>query len=117
MTTRHAPTRRGDPWTSYLAAGGVDVATQRVRVFVILNELGPLTDEEMVAEHDRRVRTLGWRTASASGLRSRRAELTHDGFVQPVEDPNARTVLGGVTLRWQVNPALPPVQTRQGVLW
>jgi len=106
-----APTRRTDPWTSYVAARGVDVGGQRLRVFAILVESGPLTDEELVREHHRRMIDRGWPRASASGLRSRRHELTVDGYVEPVEDSTARTTLGGRTLRWRVVPRVElPVQ-------
>lgn len=101
MTSTTAHARPTDPSTSHSAAARVDVPGQRARVLDILHDLGPSTDEELVAEHHRRTATRRWPRASASGLRSRRAELVRDGLVEPVEDPDARTVLGGRALRWR----------------
>jgi hypothetical protein len=99
-----AHARPTDPFTSHLAARGVEVRKQRDRVLAILSDGRAWTDEEIVAEHQRRSVILGWPRASASGLRSRRSELAKDGLVEPVEDPSARTVLGGHTLRWRLAP-------------
>lgn len=97
-----ARTRAGDPGTSYMAAAKVDVPKQRARVLAILTDIGPATDEELVREHARREIVENWPRASASGLRSRRAELFEDGVVEAVEDPDARTTLGNHALRWRV---------------
>lgn len=107
--TAQAHTRPGDPWTSHEAAKGVHTANQRARVWDILTTWGPLTDEELVAEYESHRAVFGWPPASASGLRSRRAELVADGYVVATKD-TGRTALGGVTIRWAPAPI-------QGELW
>jgi hypothetical protein len=69
--------RRGDPDTSVDAAASVENLrrTQR-RVYSLL--IRPMTDEELVAEH---IAAYGKNASSASGVRSRRAELVDLGLV------------------------------------
>jgi len=83
--TEHAVARRGDPSTSWEAARSLDPATlrksQRV-VLACLQDLGPMTDDDLV------VALVG--IVSPSGARTRRSELVAKGLVF---DTGGRVVL------------------------
>ena len=75
-----APTRRGDPVTSFEAAREVSLSVQRARVMELLwREARPLTDHELLHEAKR----AGYRD-TYSGLGSRRLELVRLGLLMRV---------------------------------
>lgn len=98
-TTPSARARTTDPKTSHDAAATVDVATERARVLSILADHDALTDEEIEAIHMWREKSRGWGPSSASGLRSRRAELVREGLVVE-RDRLGTTKAGRRSIRW-----------------
>lgn len=98
--------RISDPTTSHEAAASVDniSATQAA----ILKLLGgfPMTDEELVWHYDQQIRmgadARDFPRASASGIRSRRAELVRLGFVK---DTGHKTKIssGRNAIIWRAN--------------
>lgn len=80
-----AHARSTDPETSYEAAASTgDVRVSQAAVMFVLNECGPITDETLVNAYHR-----AWARdvdnllprQTASGIRSRRAELVRLGLV------------------------------------
>lgn len=70
--------RQTDPETSHAAAASVrNPGLDRERVFRVLDQEGPMTDEEILA----RCHTFYAPTISPSGARTRRAELVKEGRV------------------------------------
>jgi len=60
----------------------------KAEIFVILDVVGPLTDDEIFAfREDVRVDLPSWRRVTAQSLRSRRASLVADGRVRPQLGP------------------------------
>jgi hypothetical protein len=62
-------------------------SVRQTAVYYVLLTFGPLSDKELVARYDALRRYVGAQFAdldqSPSGLRSRRAELTRMGYVEP----------------------------------
>lgn len=87
--------RRTDPGTSWAAANSVTrVRASQWRIYIILLDSDGLTDEELI----RAVASGGWQM-SDSGVRSRRSELVHLGWVH---DTGTRrlTAAGRHTIVW-----------------
>jgi hypothetical protein len=83
--TDHAVARRTDPHTSWAAAKSLDPTALRESqsyILGLLQDHGPMTDEELVAITDGKV--------SPSGTRTRRSELVAKGLVY---DTGKRVVL------------------------
>lgn len=78
-----AVARHGDPGTSHEAAASVKALTAKQRavrtVFRRYASLGGLTDEQLAVKYHYEVRMAGLPEQSASGLRTRRAELVRRG--------------------------------------
>lgn len=94
----HAHARRGDPEESHAAARSIENLTERRRdVLCVLGEASaPLADVELAQHYERFVQVGlgGWREIqrqSASGIRTRRAELVSMGLVART----GSTVIGG----------------------
>ena len=89
--------RRSDPGTSHAAAASVRELTVKQRavrtVFRRYASLGGLTDEQLAAKYDYEVRMAGLPEQSASGLRTRRAELVRRGDL--VDTGRKRTMSTG----------------------
>jgi hypothetical protein len=98
-TIAEAPTavaRRTDPATSHEAARSHrDAGTIRARIIDLLWTEGPMTDEQLVALFER----LHPATATPSGIRTRRAELVADGYVEQTSRPG-RTKAGRRATIW-----------------
>jgi len=80
----YAPTRHGDPETSYEAARSVvDIRRKQWEVWHILYELGPMTDEEMYSHLPEFTRTDGEvrKIMTDSSARTRRSELVNKRLV------------------------------------
>lgn len=95
-----AHARTTDPTTSWQAAASVEnvTATQQN----ILTCLAwPLTDDELVDTFYRMAESNGWRMASPSGIRSRRAELVAKGLVKDSGD-RKKSWSGRQSIVWQV---------------
>lgn len=76
-------TRHSDPETSHLAERSVtNVRYKQSLVWAVLDEFGPLTDEELLEIYDQAVGLSGVDPQSPSGLRTRRAELVELGHVE-----------------------------------
>ncbi len=74
-----AHTRHGDPETSHEAASTVgDPRFSQQAVLSILKQVGPCTDEQLVAAY----MLSRQRRQSPSGIRTRRAELVTQGLVE-----------------------------------
>lgn len=76
--------RHGDPATSAAAAvrAGRSLRRSQEAVLSCLRKHGPMTDEQLVAVYGRGAGLSGvWPEQSASGIRSRRAELVVAGLV------------------------------------
>lgn len=73
-----AHARRTDPQTSHDAARSVmDLNGKQTAVLTVIRQQGPMTDQEIAAAY----RRTGGPKQSASGLRTRRAELVAAGLV------------------------------------
>jgi hypothetical protein len=74
-----ARARRSDPETSHMAAESVSVRENQVRVYQVLSQLGPSTDEWLVACYPM---YMSEHPQSPSGIRTRRKELWRKGLVK-----------------------------------
>lgn len=78
-TREQAVARRSDPGTSHAAARSVERLRDRQQaVLDLLRRLGPMTDEEIAQAYAQ----FDLPKQSPSGLRTRRSELQHAGFVE-----------------------------------
>lgn len=73
--------RATDPWTSKDAAMRAAVAPLQDRLIYLFEQTFPMTDDELIAEYSRAASHLHWAPASPSGIRSRRSELVHMGYL------------------------------------
>jgi hypothetical protein len=73
--------RTTDPQTSHDAARSVENITETQNAILTLLTF-PLTDEELIDAFYNMADVAGWKTASPSGIRSRRAELVAKGFIK-----------------------------------
>jgi hypothetical protein len=91
-----------DPETSRKAAEGIPLssltAAQRRVLTVLQLARRPLSDEQIVAE----VRRLFSRSASASGIRSRRSDLVKKGLIVPVTGQQGLTRSGQFCTLWRI---------------
>lgn len=91
-----ANARRRDPITSWMAANSVaNEDTIRYHVVRALNRR-PMTDEELLSTLSEKV------ACTPSGVRSRRAELTQDGYVVNT-GRTRKTTTGREAQVWAVN--------------
>lgn len=90
--------RTEDPSTSHQAAASVSNLTETKRAILILLQTA-MTDNELVARYQANALAGFVPMASESGIRSRRAELVADGYV---EDSNGRATLpsGRKAIMW-----------------
>lgn len=72
--------RKTDPTTSYEAAASVDNMTE-TQFHILQCLVFPKTDDELIEIFDAMAGSNGWKLASPSGIRSRRAELVAKGLV------------------------------------
>lgn len=81
---RRPVARATDPPTSWLAAGSVkDLPEAQREIMEILQNHGPLTDEEIAEKHyDRCADQMHIACLSSSGGRSRRKELVDKGLIE-----------------------------------
>ena len=74
--------RISDPETSHEAAKSVSKLKEMYDTMLIAFEsLGPMNDEQLIKLWRVGVNELGWRSASESGIRSRRSELVAQGKI------------------------------------
>ncbi len=74
--------RISDPETSQAAAKSVSKLKEMYDTMLIAFEsLGPMNDEQLIKLWRVGVNELGWRSASESGIRSRRSELVAQGKI------------------------------------
>ena len=81
----YAPTRYGDPETSFEAARAVvDIRRKQWEVWKVLYDLGPMTDEEMYSHLPEFIRSDGEtrKIMTDSSARTRRSELVNKGLVR-----------------------------------
>lgn len=75
-----ASARLTDPQTSHDAADSVKNVTSTQSAILTLLTF-PMTDEDLIDSFYRMADNAGWKQASPSGIRSRRAELVAKGLV------------------------------------
>ena len=94
-----AHARTLDPSTSHAAAASVRNITQtQDHILLLLNF--PMTDDELVDAFYRMADSNGWKQASPSGIRSRRAELVALGLVKDTGE-RRKTFSGRQAIVWQ----------------
>lgn len=97
--------RRTDPATSHRAAQSVHHSDRtRERVYQLLADLGPMTDEEIFAAY---AQTHAPEIASPSGLRTRRSELVTQGRVMDSTERRP-TAAGRDSIVWTAKRGQPP---------
>jgi hypothetical protein len=74
-----ARARTDDPETSHAAAASVKTTQNREAVYEALCKLGQCTDWLLVTVYQQQYEVEGWPKQSASGIRTRRAELVKLG--------------------------------------
>lgn len=89
-----------DPTTSWQAAASVDNVTDTQQNILTCLTF-PLTDDELVDTFYRMADSNGWRKASPSGIRSRRAELVDKGLVKDSGE-RKKSWSGRNSIVWQV---------------
>ncbi len=92
--------RTTDPQTSHDAARSVENITETQSAILTLLTF-PMTDEELTDAFYNMQQVAGWKNASPSGIRTRRAELVARGLVK---DSGERIKLssGRSGIAWQV---------------
>lgn len=93
--------RTSDPTTSFEAAGSVRNITETQSNILLLLTL-PMTDDELVDAFDRFASSNGWKLASPSGIRSRRAELVAAGLVKDTGE-RRKSWSGRQSIVWTVS--------------
>lgn len=73
--------RMTDPNTSWEAAASVTNVTETQQHILLILTI-PMTDDELIDAFDAMAGSNGWKLASPSGIRSRRAELVALGLVK-----------------------------------
>lgn len=90
--------RRGDPQTSWDAARSVEgLRKSQTRILALLLEYGPMDDEVIAIRHRGRWPEL---PTTASGLRTRRSELTASGMVVDT-GRRVKTATGRASIVWR----------------
>lgn len=98
-----AVARNTDPKTSHIAAASVrDISKTHERIIEVLDRYGPATDEEIERYYFNLAELFDWPKASASGLRSRRAELVTLGTVFDTGN-RGTTATGRPTTIWELS--------------
>lgn len=92
--------RRNDPTTSFEAAASVQNVTETQRNILLLLAM-PMTDDQLVDAFYRFAEANGWKMASPSGIRSRRAELVAAGLVKDSGE-RAKSWSGRNSIVWTV---------------
>ena len=99
-----ANARLTDPETSHQAAASVDNITATQTAILKLLGAFPMTDEELVLHYDQQIRmgadSYDFPRASASGIRTRRAELVQLGFVKD-SGQRAKMASGRNAIVWE----------------
>lgn len=96
--------RTTDPETSHAAAHSVaDLRMSQSYVHRVLKAIGPLTDEELVDHYQWNPVFERFRPQSASGIRSRRAELVRLGLVEYTGEKRLMRT-GRMARVWRVTP-------------
>lgn len=91
-----------DPETSHEAAKSVSKLRYMYDTMIIAFEtLGPMNDEQLIKLWRVGVTELGWRSASESGIRSRRSELVAQGKLR---DSGKRQKMqsGRLSIVWEI---------------
>jgi hypothetical protein len=91
-----------DPETSHEAAKSVSKLRYMYDTMIIAFEtLGPMNDEQLIKLWRVGVNELGWRSASESGIRSRRSELVAQG---KLKDSGKRQKMqsGRLSIVWEI---------------
>lgn len=91
-----------DPETSHEAAKSVSKLRDMYDTMIIAFEtLGPMNDEQLIKLWRVGVNELGWRSASESGIRSRRSELVAQG---KLKDSGKRQKMqsGRLSIVWEI---------------
>lgn len=95
-----ATARTTDPTTSFEAAGSVRNITE-VQNNILICLTWAQTDDDLVDCYDRMASANGWKLASPSGIRSRRAELVAMGLVKDTGE-RRKSWSGRNAIVWQV---------------
>lgn len=101
MTDNQAHARNTDPETSHTAAERVDVGRTKKLILQMLNTIGSLSCEPVTADALTAIIRDNRHPVSASGVRSRLAELIRDGRVE-VADMDGRTASGRKCRRYRL---------------
>jgi hypothetical protein len=91
-----------DPETSHEAAKSVSKLRYMYDTMIVAFEtLGPMNDEQLIKLWRVGVNELGWRSASESGIRSRRSELVAQG---KLKDSGKRQKMqsGRLSIVWEI---------------
>jgi hypothetical protein len=91
-----------DPETSHEAAKSVSKLRDMYDTMIVAFEtLGPMNDEQLIKLWRVGVNELGWRSASESGIRSRRSELVAQG---KLKDSGKRQKMqsGRLSIVWEI---------------
>jgi hypothetical protein len=109
-----ARARTTDPSTSHAAAASVsNTAAVRGAVLAILDLFGPMTDDELVRNYETNSLRIPGPVAprsSASGLRTRRAELRNAGYVHDTGG-RERLASGRAAIVWGTGFVCPGCKT------
>lgn len=98
---RTALVRPTDPATAQAAADQARRSTAQDRVLALLHEHGPMTHDQIIAAHQRRVLTERWPRSSSSRLRTATHELVDAGLVEAVTSEAGRSALGHPAAYWR----------------
>lgn len=101
MTDNQAHARNTDPETSHMAADGVDVGRTKRLVLQTLNTIICLGCEPVTADELTAIIRDNGHPVSASGVRSRLAELVREGRVE-VADTDGTTPSGRKCRRYRL---------------
>lgn len=92
--------RRTDPTTSFQAAASVKNVTETQKNILLLLSM-PMTDDQLIDAFYQFADANGWKKASPSGIRSRRAELVAAGLVKDTGE-RAKSWSGRQSIVWRV---------------
>jgi len=92
--------RRTDPTTSFQAAASVKNVTETQKNILLLLSM-PMTDDQLIDAFYQFAAANGWKQASPSGIRSRRAELVAAGLVKDTGE-RAKSWSGRQSIVWRV---------------
>lgn len=99
-----ARARKSDPLTSHEAAGSNDLAASQAEVRTILNDLGAASDEQILAENQRRLdRGVAFTKLTPSRGRSARLEIGAEPYEVEGRIQRALTSTGSRAQMWTLN--------------